>query len=76
MEKLIVERIEEGIAALEKEDGKYLYINISGFGFPVNEGDVLTFDGEKYLPDKEEKEERRNKILDLQRKLSQKGKKE
>ena len=76
MEKLIVDRTEEGIAVLEKEDGTYIRITLTDFDSEIREGDVLIFDGEKYILDKEEKEERRSKILALQKKLSQKGKKE
>ena len=76
MEKLIVDRIEEGIAVLEKEDGAYVKMQISDFDFCIREGSILTFDGEKYSLRKDEDEERRSRILALQRKLSQKGKKE
>lgn len=76
MEKLIVDRIEEGIAVLEKEDGAYVKMQISDFDFCIREGNVLIFDGEKYNLKEDEEEVRRSKLLDLQRKLSQKGKKE
>ncbi len=76
MEKLIVDRIEEGTAVLEKEDGTYIKMQISDFDFCIREGSILTFDGEKFSLSKDEEEARRSKLLDLQRKLSQKGKKE
>lgn len=76
MEKLIVERIEEGIAVLEKEDATYVKIPVIDLCSDLSEGDILTYDGEKYIRNDAEKQERRSKILDLQRKLSQKSKKE
>ncbi len=76
MEKLIVDRTEEGFAVLEKEDGSYIKISITDFDFDIREGNVLIFDGEKYSPDKYEEDKRHSKILTLQRKLLQKGKKE
>lgn len=74
MEKLIVERIEEGIAVLEKEDGTYIKIQTADLGSDIREGSIFTFDGEKYNLNKDEEEKRRSKIHALQRKLSQKGK--
>ncbi len=76
MEKLIVDRIEEGIAVLEKEDGTYIKMNATDFSFDIREGNILTFDGGKYSLIKDEEEERRSKILALQSKLLQKGKKD
>lgn len=76
MEKLICDRVEDGIAVLEKGNGKYIYVNINELDFTVSEGDVLIFDGEKYIPDTAEKQNRKAKMLLLQKKLADKNKKE
>ncbi len=74
MEKLIVDRIENGFAVIEKEDLSHINIDISDFGFSVNEGDVLLFDGEKYIKDETEKDARKRKLLLMQKKLKEKSK--
>ncbi len=74
MERLIADRVEEGFVILEKEDLSHISLPLSSFDFPVSEGDVLLFDGEKYTKDKNEKAERRNKLLLMQKKLKEKSK--
>ncbi|MBR6568302.1 MAG: DUF3006 domain-containing protein [Clostridia bacterium] len=74
MERLIVDRISEGIAVIEKEDLSRITVNASEFGFTVNEGDVLLFDGKKYIKDEAEKDERKLKLLLMQEKLKEKSK--
>ena len=74
MEKLIVDRIENGFAVIEKEDLSHINIDVSDFAFSVNEGDVLLFDGEKYIKDETEKEARKRKLLLMQKKLKEKSK--
>ncbi len=74
MEKLIVDRIAEGIAVLEKEDKSHIEVPLEKFSFSVKEGSVLLFDGEKFLRDESEEAERRRRILALQSKLKQNGK--
>lgn len=76
MEKLICDRVEDGVAVLEKEDGGYLNININELDFSVAEGDILIFDGEKYISDEVGKCDRKMKMLELQKKLAEKKKKE
>ncbi len=74
MEKLIIDRIEENFAVAEKEDLSHISLPLSYFSFPVNEGDVILFDGEKYKKDETEKEGRREKLLLMQKKLKEKSK--
>ncbi len=73
MEKLIIDRIEENFAVAEKEDFSHISLPVSCFGFSVNEGDVILFDGEKYKKDETEKEDRREKLLLMQKKLKEKS---
>lgn len=74
MERLIAERTEGEFILLEKEDLSHIKLPLASFGFPVSEGDVLLFDGEKYTRDDKEKDERRNKLLLMQKKLMEKSK--
>ena len=74
MERLIVDRIEEGFVILDKEDLCHISLSLLSFGFSVNEGDVLLFDGEKYAKDDKERDKRRQKLLSIQQKLKEKSK--
>ncbi len=74
MEKLIVDRIEEGIAVLEKEDKSHIEVSLEKISFEVKEGSVLLFDGERFIQDESEEAERRKRIFALQSKLKQKEK--
>lgn len=74
MERLIVDRIEEGFVILEKEDFSHISLSLLSFGFSVKEGDVLLFDGEKYAKDDKERDKRRQKLLSIQEKLKEKSK--
>lgn len=74
MEKLIVDRITDGIAVLERNDRSRIEISLNDIGFEIKEGNVLLFDGEKYTPDKSEEDERRKRIFAMQEKLRNKSK--
>lgn len=74
MERLIVDRIDEGFVILEKEDLSRISLSLLSFGFSVKEGDLLLFDGEKYAKDDKERDERRQKLLSIQQKLKEKSK--
>lgn len=74
MEKLIIDRIEGGFVILEKEDFSHISLAPSSFDFPVSEGDILLFDGEKYTKSETEKDERKQKLLLMQKKLKEKSK--
>ncbi|MBQ7118525.1 MAG: DUF3006 domain-containing protein [Clostridia bacterium] len=74
MEKLIVDRIEDGFAVAEKEDLSHIRLPESDFTFDLSEGDILLFDGEKYIKSDTEKDEKKQKLLLLQEKLKEKSK--
>lgn len=74
--KFIVDRIEEGIAVLEKEDFTHIHINLSELPEGTKEGSVLSFDGTTYVPDSDEEERRRKRILEMQNMLFKKAKKD
>ena len=74
--KLIVDRIEEGIAVLEKEDMTHIHINLSELPAGTKEGSVLTFDGTTYTLDADEEENRRKRILEMQNMIFKKAKKD
>ena len=72
MEKLIVDRIADGIAVLEREDRSHLEVPVSDIDAEIKEGSVLLFDGEKSTPESDEEEARRKKIFAMQERLKQK----
>ena len=74
--KLIVDRIEEGIAVLEKEDLTHIHINLSELPEGTKEGSVLSFDGTTYVLDSDEEERRRQRILEMQNRIFKKAKKD
>ena len=74
--KLIVDRIEEGIAVLEKEDMTHIHINLSDLPENTKEGSVLSFDGTTYILDSDEEERRRKRILEMQNMILKKAKKD
>lgn len=69
MEKLIVDRITEGVAVLEKEDRSHIEVSLSDIGIDITEGSVLLFDGTKYTADANEEDERRKRIFAMQEML-------
>ena len=74
--KLSVDRIVEGIAVLEKEDLSRIEIPLSALPSDLKEGTVLLYDGEKYTVDADEEALRRQRILEKQRMLFARGKKD
>lgn len=75
MEKLIVERIESGLAVLEKENLSHETVELCLLPTGVKEGSVLTFDGTEYRLDEREEEDRRRRILEKQKRLKERSKK-
>ncbi len=69
MEKLIVDRITQGIAVLEKEDKSHIEVPLEVIGLDIKEGSVLLFDGNRYSADKVSEDERRKRIFEMQEKL-------
>ncbi len=74
--KLTVDRIVEGIATLEKEDLTHIEIDIKLLPEGTKEGTVLLYDGESYTVDADEEAIRRQRILEKQRMLFSRGKKD
>lgn len=62
--KFTVESIEDGVARLECDGTASEYIQISLLPECVREGDVLTFDGEKYNLDVNATAKRRQAVCD------------
>lgn len=69
MKKYSVDRIENGVAAVEDENGNIVNLKISELPQGVKEGDILSFNGEKYDILSDETAQRRKELLNLQRSL-------
>lgn len=69
MRKYVIDRIEEGIAVCEREDGAMEKLSIAIFYPGAKEGDHFSWDGERcvYLPD--ETHTARERIIRLQSSL-------
>lgn len=74
--KYIVDRIEEGIAILEKEDLSHVEISLTDLPDGISEGSVLIFDGNSYISDENEEAQRKNQIYEKQQMLFKKRKKD
>ncbi|MBQ2758429.1 MAG: DUF3006 domain-containing protein [Clostridia bacterium] len=72
--KYTVERIEDNIAVLEDEQGKF--VEVASFLLPENtkSGNVLLFENERYSLINAVDEERQKRILDKYQKLFNKNK--
>lgn len=68
MRKLIADRIEGNFVVCENDKGEYEDIQLNKI-HGVKAGDVICFDGKKYVIDKAETESRRKKIISLQNDL-------
>lgn len=69
MKKYSVDRIENDIAVSEDENGNIVNIRLSELPSDVKEGDILSFNGEKYAVLYDETEQRRKALLNLQKSL-------
>ncbi len=76
MEKLIVDRIEEGLVILEKEDRSHIEVSLEQISFEIKQGSVLLFDGKKFLQDESEEAVRRRRMFELQNQIKQRGKRD
>lgn len=74
--RVIVDRIVENIAVLEKEDSSHYEVSLNELPTGTKEGSVLRFDGEAYSPDYDEEAERKRRISEKQRLLFKKAKKD
>ncbi len=65
--RLVVERISENFVILEKEDMTHTEVEIGVLPEGIKEGNILVFDGEKYLVDYNDECETRRRIAEKQR---------
>ena len=70
--RLIIDRITDGIAVLEKEDMTHIEIEASLLPDGVKEGTVLDFDGINYVVNSEAEAEIRERIIKKQRSIFKK----
>ena len=68
-DKLTVEQIENGIAKCEKEDGTFIEIEVSSLPDGVKSGDILLYQNGEYSVLKEQTDEQKKKMLELQSRL-------
>lgn len=69
MKKFTVDRIENTKAVFECENGEFVSVDLSALPKNIGEGDVLNFEQNSCFLDKEETEERSQKIKSLMDKL-------
>ena len=69
MERYTVDRIEDGIVVLEKEDLTHIEISASAFDFEVKEGNVLLFENGRFTVDEACENERRRRIFNKQKNI-------
>lgn len=74
--KFIVDRIEDGIAVLEREDLAHIEVSSDELPDGVREGSVLIFDGVSYTFDMDEETLRKKRIYEKQQSLFKKIKKD
>lgn len=65
MNKFTIDRIEEGKAVLECENGEMVSLDVSSLPKNIKEGDILEFSDGSYFLDDEETEKRKKRIRDL-----------
>ena len=65
MEKLIIDRVEGDIAVCELADKTMVDIELIKLPDGVSEGDVIGFDGETYFVDRDETNNRRQRIQNM-----------
>ena len=73
-DKLTVEQIENGIAKCEKEDGTFIEMEVSSLPDGVKSGDILLYQNGEYSVLKEQTDEQKKKMLELQSRLLNKKK--
>lgn len=69
MNKLVIEFIENGIAKCEKEDGSFVALEVALLPDGAKSGDIMHFDGEKYVIATDETENKKQDMLSLQARL-------
>ena len=69
MKEFTIDRIEDGKAVLECENGDFVNIDLTSLPKNIKEGDVIRFDNGSYFFNAEETEQRRKKIKKLMESL-------
>ncbi len=69
---LIVDRIENGIAVIEKDGNSHFEVKCALLPMSIREGDVIKSENEKYVIDYEATMERRNQVKNFQKRLQEK----
>ena len=70
MEKYIVDRTEDGIIVLEKDDGTHFELNETSVPFKVSEGNVFLRDNSgSFIRDETEEKVRRERIFEKQKNI-------
>ena len=69
---LYIDRIEDGIAFLEQEDGSFLKMPLEDLPDGVKEGSALRMEDGKFTHDAESEQLRRAKMIELQRRMFKK----
>ena len=72
--KFTVERIEEDIVILEKEDLTYIQVPVASFPKSIKEGNIIFFDGVCYSFDNQSETDTRKRIAEKQKKIFNKRK--
>lgn len=74
--RFTVDRIEEGIAVLEKEDLTHIDISLENLPQGVKEGSILLFDGVNFIIDTNSESNIRKSMLEKQNLLFKRTKKD
>ena len=69
MERYTVDRIEDGIVVLEKEDLTHIELPASDFDLSIKEGNVLLFENGRFTVDEAYESERRRRIFNKQKNI-------
>ncbi len=69
MSRFVVEFIENGIAKCEQEDGSFVTVEVALLPHNAKNGDILAFDGEKYVILNKETQSKKQDMLSLQARL-------
>lgn len=69
MKRLVIEFIENGIAKCEQEDGSFVTVDTALLPDGAKSGDILHFDGKKYVISDEETQSKKKDMLSLQARL-------
>ena len=67
--RLVVEKISEDFAILEKDDLSHIQVDISLMPSGLKEGNILIYDGKEYHIDTEAEEQIRKRIIQKQRSI-------